>query len=124
MARIRYIHVTCSIDSDAEGSVQLAIVAPGQKEHSVRIELLDAVIVRVGYVDMTIAIDSEIRGASEQAVTGTLRAPFGKVLARRIEFLDPMIACIGDKDIACTIDRYTTRAVKLPLFVTKATPLR
>src|SRR5438552_8099670 len=86
-------------------------------------ELLDAVVARVGDVDVPAPVGRHTGGRAELSVARASAPPRGEEGAGVVELLDASVAQVGDVDVRALVGRDAVGAVELP--VTRAeTPPR
>src|SRR5690606_5881735 len=97
-------------DGDAHWLLELAVpvaeTAPLAQEDAAGVELLDAVVLRVGHVDVAVVVNCQRRRSVELAGAAACRAPYAEVLPGGREAPDAVADAVGQVDVArLEIDR-------------------
>lgn len=110
----------------AETSGIIAFVSPCAEGLAVRIELLNASEITFGGIDTTEGIAGDVVGSVETGagffesaeLTGfrAVFPPLGEEFSLRVEFLDAVIALVGDQEIAIGEEEDSSGLLKLPRF--------
>ena len=108
------------VRGDARRRVELALRAAGRPERAqqppVEVEDVDAVVARVGDVDVARAVRRDPAHERELARSAAVGAPAGlvRVAGRRgAEAQDPVVQVVGDEDPPRGVDRDAVREVEL-----------
>ena len=92
------------VDRDARQGAELTGFAPSAPpladEFAFGIELLDAVVVGVGNVEVADRGDGDAARVVELAIARARRAELADEFARRVELLDAVVAGVGHPDVA------------------------
>ena len=125
--------VALGIEAEADLFVELAGRAAGATEHAleraVESEHLDALVARVGDVDLAGGADGDRRAAprrrpgQRRCALGVAQAPpLAEELAARVEVLDAMVPGVGDVDVAVRRHGDAPRLLELAVTLARAPP--
>src|SRR5262245_4280941 len=92
--------------------------AKAEEGSTARRELLDAVIMGVGYIQVALCIAGDTGWAVELAGATTMRPPCGQKRPRRVESGHSVQIFIGDIDMALRIHRAAARPDELTIALT------
>ena len=101
-------------------SIATALSAKTEERLTTRRELLDAVIVGVGDVQVALSIAGDTGRAVEFAGVTAMRPPYGQKPPGRVERGHPVQVFVGDIDVALRIHRAAARPDELTI----ALPIR
>src|SRR5262249_21771466 len=99
-------------------SITTALSTKTEEGITARRELLDAVIVGVGYVQVALSIAGDTGRAVEFAGATAVRPPFGQKRPGHVENGYPVQVFVGDVDVALSIHRAAARPDKLTIALT------
>ena len=85
---------------------------------AVTTELLDAVIVHIGDVDITGLVGGDAYGTVKLPIASTLTTPLSKISTVGSELLDAVVTSVGDVDITGLVGGDVVRIVKSPIIRT------
>src|SRR5439155_17347778 len=86
-----------------------ALSPPGGEEGSPRVELLDAVVLRIRHVDVPAPVRRHDGGGLELSVVRAVAPPHGEEGAARVELLDAVVVRIRDVDVPARVGRSARR---------------
>src|SRR5438132_7860149 len=117
---VAYIHIALRVDGHVGGVVQLAFAASitAAELHdklAIRGELLYAVILMVGDVDVPLVIYSDTPGRVELAIGAAKATPLGQELTVLGELLYTMVAAINDIQDILLVDGDPRGAIELTI---------
>src|SRR5262249_31453076 len=101
------------------------VEAPRRREEgAARIELLDAVVVRIGDVDVPAPVGRHAKGIAERSVDRAGTPPREEEGTARIELLDAVVARICDVDVPARVGRHARRPFELSVARARQAPLQ